>query len=278
MIEQGVQGKAQISIKTGASELLSIFPVLRYYVDSIVPPDPRLAMQRTSLRLACDMVSAILECKQGIRSRTSTATLLSELWPRWMKAHKKCYQNLHLKPESHWTSHLGPQFMHLVIDMFVIERLNKRAKSCTQHVHNFAGFERSGVLTILLRHLGALAKVGDFGVAALQGAIADRSSNARCKRASNVKTRKMFTFSVGDLVFNGSADHLGEILDCCAIETDHGQHCFVEVRVMQFIFEGCHRSAAFVNTPIVEEWALEHLFHASAWGNGSDGRHIVVLR
>ena len=129
LIKEMCQGKTDITIRCGASQLLTAFPVLRHYIDTEILPDERLSVHRASLRLAFDMVSALHECKHGVRTKESLADSLSVLWPRWLKGYKRCYQDTYVKPTFHWASHLPRQFLELFADMLVVERMNKRAKN-----------------------------------------------------------------------------------------------------------------------------------------------------
>ena len=73
LIKEMCQGKTDITIRCGASQLLTVFPVLRHYIDTKILPDERLSVHRASLRLAFDMVSALHECKHGVRTKESLA-------------------------------------------------------------------------------------------------------------------------------------------------------------------------------------------------------------
>ncbi len=59
LIKEMCQGKTDITIRCGASQLLTVFPVLRHYIDTEILPDKRLSVHRASLRLAFEMVSAL---------------------------------------------------------------------------------------------------------------------------------------------------------------------------------------------------------------------------
>ena len=277
-VQDMCHGKTEITIKTGASQLLTVFPILRHYVDMNILPDARISVHRTSLRLAFDMVSAIMECKHKLRTKTSLSESLRGLWPKWFKAHKTAYEDWYVKPKFHWASHLQKQYLECFADMLVLERLNKRARVTGTWTDNTASFERSVVLSVTKRHVQNLKARGEFGKAKLEGKIDDDPFQAFLRCSASMTSACSRTIKKGDVVFCGNCDVLGEVVRCCADERSPEPRHFLEVAEMRRVRNMCYRSDLWKGTGNVLQWSPEDVFHGSAWCQNGVCSGVIVLR
>ena len=268
---------ATIRVRCAAKELLALYPIVRCYVDTEFEAKPAVAMHKTSFRLCCDMVSTFQERKQRIITNDAASEKLPWLWPRWSKAHKTYYGVAYWKPKGHWAAHHPPQMKEIDMDMFCLERMNKRAKACAQQITNTSRFERRVLLSIAVSHVSALMAMGKFGIAELQARVDDQHGYSNIKCAKRVFNDSSATFAKGDLVFNSSLDRLGHIVWCCAAGTEADRIHFVSVRTMRFVEKLCYRCSGWAYGSSTEQWKLDNLFHATAWCPNSDGSGIVVL-
>ncbi len=266
------QGKSTVSMRCAASTLLTAFVVLRFYCDTEIPADPRIKMHRTSLRLACSMVTTITECKARLLSKGAAAEQLQKQWEVRTQAHKCAYAQRFLKPKFHWASHLPPQFEAL-LDMFVVERMNKKAKAAAQACDKGTRYEKSVVQRYMKNHLGRLDACGPFGASKLQGAISNDDRHPGCNCARFILDEFGEKFTIGDVVFSTSGA-LGKIVQCCERGGDH----FVSVQVMRSLGEIAYRSWACIATDVLVSWPLGAFFAAASWHVIRADDRWVVLR
>ncbi len=58
-------------LKCGASELLGVYGMLRFYVETRVPDEPEWRLRRSSFEAACDILDCLLQAKRGLISACS---------------------------------------------------------------------------------------------------------------------------------------------------------------------------------------------------------------
>jgi hypothetical protein len=139
--------------KCSASELLSLFGLVRHFVESTLDFSGALVAECESFKAACSILDLILEAKRSSDKAAlpRIATSLRAACGNHMTLHVRAYGEGRVKPKHHLTTHVWKQVLQdqLVLDMFIVERNNLRVKGVSEHIDNTRRFERS-VLSSLL--------------------------------------------------------------------------------------------------------------------------------
>ena len=125
----------------------------RVFVDTMVPHDASIAVNRLSFNTLCDVVDTIMRAKAGVERPAAVADRLQRLLGDHMRYHVEAYGDAFIRPKHHWMMDIPDQFRRddMVLDTFVIERGHLRVKAVADEVRNTIRFERS-VLASILNH------------------------------------------------------------------------------------------------------------------------------
>ena len=138
------------SFKAGASELISIFPLVRYFAQRIVAPTNRIPSQLQSFLACCKLVDVMLQAKyQG--ADPSLAQGFDDAACEFLRLHTLAYDTEHVKPKHHFMMHVGRQWAEdgFALDCFVQERKHQVIKDCASHIKNTSVFERSVLAAVV---------------------------------------------------------------------------------------------------------------------------------
>ena len=199
------------SFKASASELLMLFPMLRYFALIIVAPTKRCDKEVESLVSLCDVLDIFLAAKRGTKVRG-----VGDKLGTFLEAHKSAYNLQYLKPKHHYSWHNAKQLERSInLDCWVHERKHqalKRAAGCVKNTAKFEASVLSRCLQDQCRQLQGL-KLGD----GLSGnSVADtglaNSLGARSARVAKGMLHNNGTFHVDDVVF--FCEHAGFVKSC----------------------------------------------------------------
>ena len=158
---QSILGKARedrfkrdASIGFGASEMLTIFPLLRYFVELVVEPAGLAPLAVASFKALGLVIALVTQGKQG--------GMDPDLLARAIRSHGEAFQAAYgcsTKTKPHWLLHIPHQLARdgMILDAFVGERSNLVAKRAAAEVDNTSKFEKSVVNRIVLDFFSALS-------------------------------------------------------------------------------------------------------------------------
>jgi len=141
--------------KSGASELLSVYPLIRRFAESIVLnrcPSLRASVQ--SLVLCFKVLDLLQDAKGG---DCDTANLQRAIQLH-LQQHIRTYGEDLFKPKGHYALHIPDQIRRdgMLFDCFVVERAHQLAKLMAGPVQYTASFEKSVIAKTLLSRLRSL--------------------------------------------------------------------------------------------------------------------------
>lgn len=139
--------------KSGASEMLQVFPLLLHFLFTVVKPTGALAAEIASYHALGCLLSATRRGKNGedVQAELKAAAT----------AHADLYAAAYgagVKPKHHYTQHLSGQVGRdgVIIDAFVGERKHRMIKMLAQDIKNTKDFERSLLQRVICYQLDRL--------------------------------------------------------------------------------------------------------------------------
>ena len=217
-------------LKCTASELLSVYGLVRQYVETRIPERADLAAERKSFFAACTVVDLVLLAKRGTADMRTAGGRVREALSFHLACHIETYGTGWIKPKHHWMYDVCDQMERtdrptFMADAFIVERLHLRVKPFAERTDNLKSFERSILRCTLNAQIDSLQKQG------IGSGLVGKS--ARCPGAPSILIADSMQilgrhFAVKDVVFHG--DIAGEI-SACALEDGE---LFVIVSAMRF--------------------------------------------
>ena len=141
--------------KSGASELLTVYPLVRRFAESILLSQfPVLQQNVLSFTLCCKVLDMLQDAKGGVaQSDVLAAAICNHL-----QQHKRVYGEDDWKPKLHYSLHIPQQVLrdNMLFDCFVVERSHQVPKLLAADVKKTETFEK----TVIARSL--LVRVGDL--------------------------------------------------------------------------------------------------------------------
>ena len=141
----------QEKFKATASDLLTLYTILRHFVQTRLRSNPELDTQVASFEAACAIVDVILKAKRGLMPLPQAATLLRSALEDHFAKHQAVYTDAHFVPKHHYLWDVASQWERQddVFDAFVVERLHLRVKAVSEHIRNTARFELTAVSSVI---------------------------------------------------------------------------------------------------------------------------------
>jgi len=201
-------------IRCSASELLSLYGLLRNFMQTEIGDRVDMRPELDSFYACCRVIDCFVQAKRrGINMRQAGVELGFCLQAH-MRLHKAAYGVDHIKPKHHWLfdclARIIKDMDWQIFDAFVLERMHLTAKGVADLQDNTSRYERSvlaGVLNVQCRLLQGVASASllDVHVAPLPGYPDALVSDNMQVRGEH--------FSVGDLIRCGG-NRAGEVLAC----------------------------------------------------------------
>jgi hypothetical protein len=206
--------------KCQASELLSVLPLIRYYVDSKLATKPTLALQVRSFRNAHDLLSLVQQSKLH---GNVDPDRIDKAAARHLRAKIAAYTAEILKPKDHQECmHLGDnarKFGGRSVDCFTQERKGATVKAAAESIAYHNQFERTAMLRVIheeVRRLSnadlwsnrLLGKREDFPEVAVQNGC------AQCECAATIRWNHA-QYSHGDVIVVDEGPPVFIQLACC---------------------------------------------------------------
>ena len=260
--------EAGFRLKASCSELLTLYSLLRHFLDLHPPVGPVLAGKRDSFHWACTALDEILQCKRGDTTAAVAAPRVQSALTQHSILHQREYGTRTIRPKHHWMLDIPSQIARdqLVIDCFVIERQHLLVKGIAEHVDNLSSYERtvlSGVCTAVFQDHNAVLADGLVG------------HKARLPGSPSVligdKTRIMgTTIAIDDMVLCSTG--IGMVV---AIAEEHGTN-FVVVDVLERGVPVTERHCSHRLTGGRQLWPVSAVSLPVAWYRLEDGAWVVL--
>lgn len=254
--------------KSGASELLSAYPLIRRFAESVVVVRFGLQLhgEVRSLRLCCKVLDLLQDCKGG----PCDTRVLHEAMQSYLEAHKAAYGSAEWKPKFHYGLHIPEQIDRdqRLYDCFVVERSHQLPKFVATAVKNTGSFEKSVIARAFLHRLQALA---DW----------DERPGLRGKKAffeelgitlASAGYLSGMTLNAGDLVLA-----MGYVISLTAVAEQNAQF-----GLLGYTCELVHRSSSSCATYKLSSslsflWLEDRVRRAHCWSASASGELEVLL-
>ena len=145
-------------LKCSASELLSMYKLLRLWAETEIGDEEEVALERSSFDACCSAIDIILMAKRQLLTMPEAGRFLKRALTNFMRRHKRAYGTTHLRPKHHWMFDVAEQFLigPQVFDQFIIERLHLTVKLHADRCDNTSRYERSVLSGVLNSQIAAL--------------------------------------------------------------------------------------------------------------------------
>jgi hypothetical protein len=247
-------------LNVAASELLSLFGLLRYFIRTRVPATPELADKIASFEACCAFVDSMLACKRGLVPPSAGAAQVRRLASAALSAHIQAYGTETVRPKAHWNLDVADQLLAdgVVIDMFIVERRHLEVKQIADRCTNTARFER----TVLARLLAETTAPAFGGPHQLFGKVQQLASG---------------TFASDRLRSYGLEVHVGDVV-CHRAGCGRVALCILQGRDLSVAVELFAGGAVdkWRRTAVVQLWNARLVQSALAWQDLPDGSILVV--
>ena len=241
-------------IKALASELLSCYGLLRYFVQSQLPEDI-LEAQTQSFNLCCEIIDICVAAKHGWKSLSESGRLLEQACSAFLARHVEIYGTDYVKPKHHWIFDLADNWRakaangsHIVQDAFSIEKAHLRAKAIADRTSNTTQYEISVLSGTLHHQVESLKNMGNQ--AELLGPSAPCPGFPQARIADDVLVDGLHV-SVDDIVQMGTVS--GEVLACM----QEGADLFLMVELLQLRTMESKQTGTYSRTGQRRVWPAE---------------------
>ena len=206
------------TIKAAASELLELYAMLRFWVETRLPSgDCRIKSAVDAFLACCKVLDIMLFAKRRLLSTRDASMRLRTALATYMRLHKAAQGDSNVRPKHHWAFDVAEQLGNndgVVFDAFVIERLHLRVKAVSENVKNTKTFERSVLSGVVNSHVRSANQKwigGGLVGAAVQHPIVQESLVADHVELAGVRV------AVGDVVCCG--ERMGQVVACVTYES-----------------------------------------------------------
>ena len=209
--------------KCGASELFSLYTLLRHAAETHLKDHPLLQAEISSFKAGCAVMDAVV-----LASRADSAadyeflgSAVDTALEKHLALHKAAYGSKFIKPKTHIMRHVKRQ---IVVDqgaygMFVVERLNLRLKAVTEPVDNTDRLEFTILSSLLTKHALQLQSATSLqsGLRGMQQPLPGYEG-VQVAKGLELDGR---CFHIGDCVFDHESNVAGIVTACAAEGTAH---------------------------------------------------------
>lgn len=265
---------SEARFRCSASEMLSLYGLLRHFVATEVEHTPALTAQRASFLAACKVLDILMGAKRREVRLADAGRALRFALSEHMRLHLTAYEDQYIKPKHHLMFDIAEQMIRdgskqqgILLDMFVVERTHLEVKKVATNIENTRTFEASVLAALLNRQTnswqehavvhGLLGRVQAFpGMPSVQ-----------CSRSLRIDGA---TFSVGDLAMYG--DKAGAIVACVR----DAFNLFVLVQELVFEHKLSTHSAIWRFTDSYCFWSARCVLPVLAWIPHADQSTTVI--
>jgi len=258
-------------LKAGGSEVLLVYPLVRYFVETIVAKQGLIPAERKSFLSLCDLLDRLQHIKHEGKERNDMTAVI-EAASRHLRDHQAAYGDTLLKPKHHYEQHLD-KHSDFYLDCFVQERKHTLLKDCAAPIRNTSAFEASLLASMLNSSFEEMKIVKLQGLAEPTTTSDELSATiGKPCRVSVSMRNEGVEIGMGDFAFIGPSTAIS--VEACT-ETDGKLHLIVR-RLTRIARE----------TPTTSHWRWEpglHMFAADrpmqlahCWFDTAAGHRVVL--
>ena len=265
---------SESKLRVAASEMLTLYSLLRHYVDTRVEDHPALAAKRASFYAACATLDIILRAKRGLVPLIDAGRHLRAALDEHMQKHIAAYGKEYIRPKHHLMYDVAEQMLRdgslqdgILLDMFIVERTHLNVKAIANNIDNTSSFERSVLSGLMIQQTRRLSEA--VSLQSLTGSVRPFPGfpMARCSTSLCVDGR---VFSVGDVAICGGS--AGVIVACA----EEGHDFFVVAEEMVLERRCSLHSQTWRRRGSSVVWSADRLEQVMAWI--PEGNLMTVLR
>ena len=149
------------AFKAKAGEMLALYALLRHTAETVLADCPGVDDERSAFESACEVLDLIRECKRSVPSALpDKADQLQVAMRTRMERSVAIYGSDASIPKDHATRHVPPQIKGdlIVLDMFVVERLNLLVKHVSEAIDNTRRWNYSVLASVLTNQCNLLSE------------------------------------------------------------------------------------------------------------------------
>ena len=257
----------------GASELLSLYPVVRDFVVRVLPPDIAVPHRRSLLALfhVLDGYSVLQRGKKPKHWMVAMG--------KWLGLFKAAYPSFELRPKHHFCTHMEHQINQheLLLSCFCLERRHKTFKGFASATTILNGFEKGVLLSMMNDHLRVMSDPKSLA----RGLYLD-SPRAATQEFCDAMGASSILFSL-EAYCRGVRSSAGDM-----VYVSRGNGYYVAEVLLHMnisgVFKVLARPYRLVATTSTWQAMNEHIFvgieyalSSACWENCSNGRRVLLL-
>jgi hypothetical protein len=190
--------------KAGASETLSVYPVVRHFLEKFVPLR-LMAKERSSFLALCDILDSMQACKAAFDLQQLSSMKMQVRV--FLRLHIDAHGVKYIRPKHHYMFHMfrQPEEDLIWLDCFVHERKHQLTKGLADVVKNTREFESSVLMAVLNATVENLRDV--FASGLLPPVAASHELTVALGMPCQVSHRMKYNFTTygsGDVLFCGT--------------------------------------------------------------------------
>jgi hypothetical protein len=142
-------GRSAELFKGGASEVLAVYPLLRYFLEVVIIPGGLLPNEVASFLATCKVLDFMDLVKKG-GGAGALAELKREI-SSCLSLHVVAYGSAYIRPKHHYMMHMTRQVEEdgIWLDCFVHERKHQVIKEAASHLKNTVTYEMSVLVPVV---------------------------------------------------------------------------------------------------------------------------------
>jgi len=261
--------------KAGASEVLSVYPILRYFAEVVVATIGSCEKVVASFLACCTVLDLSQMLKVGGQNDPALVLEFKNACSRFLGLHVFAYGREFAKPKHHYLLHCSTQYEEdgKWLDCFVHERKHQVIKAQATDVKNTRSFERSVLMPVCNSMLHLMEGMQPSGLTGptSRAMELDATFAAPVSVAARM-TYAWMQFSKGDVLWECRSAVM--VLGCVSFNGGFG----LLVEPLRLLNRPSSTTSVWTRTGDTQAAVLEpHLFrHANAWFTKDDGSLVVL--
>lgn len=146
------------SLKMMASEVITVYPLVRHFVEVAIAQTGKIREQIESFRAMCECLDALQDIKMAQQVSESQCSRLQQAQQKHLTLFVACYGLQECKPKHHYALHIPGQVRRqgMLLDCFVLERKHISVKRHATAVETSIGFERSVLARVFAEQIAEM--------------------------------------------------------------------------------------------------------------------------
>ena len=261
--------------KAGASEVLSVYPLLRYFAEVVVARIATCDRAVASFLACCTVLDLASMLKVGGHPDPNLVFDFKNACVRFHEAHVRAYGDTFVKPKHHYLLHCSTQYEEdgRWLDCFVHERKHQVIKTQASDIKNTQIFERSVLMPACNSMLHLMEGMRSSGLIGSSARVPELETTfAGPVFVASRMTFAWMQFSKGDLLL--ASRSAVTVLGCISFNGGFG----LLVEPLCLLDEPSSTTSVWHRSGDMQATALDHhaFRHAKAWFTKADGSLVVL--